>query len=153
RNGKFNGAFVNAGDPKWFDELQDMTYDGPDEVAGLREILTKDYGRGLGCDGVFLDTIDTAAPNTWTSSSSTNETKYEWTAPASGAFIERLRAHSPAAVLPQYRGLFFSNPRLRHYQVIPRGNIDFCLFESYRLNSNTPTNPHSSYCPDNRYNF
>lgn len=63
RNGNFGGAFVNAGDPKWFDALQEMRLDGVDRVAGLREILTTTYGRGLGCDGLFLDTIDTAAPN------------------------------------------------------------------------------------------
>src|SRR5690606_32196833 len=40
RNGNFNAAFVNAGDPKWFDALQDMLWEGEDKLTGLREILT-----------------------------------------------------------------------------------------------------------------
>ena len=63
RNHLFGSLFVNAGDPKWFDAIDTMMIDGPDGLPGLRETLTLDHGRGLGCDGVFLDTFDTAAPN------------------------------------------------------------------------------------------
>lgn len=153
RNGNFGGAFVNIGDPAWFETLQEMTFDGPDRIAGFREVLTTTHGRGLGCDGVFLDTIDTVAPNIWTSASSANETKYEWTAPGVIAFIERLREAYPDIIVVQNRGVFFFNPALEHYRYLPRGLIDFVAFESYRLNSDPVDNPHPYYYPDNRYNF
>ncbi|MCL6561041.1 MAG: copper amine oxidase N-terminal domain-containing protein, partial [Firmicutes bacterium] len=54
RNAQFGGAFVNAGDPAWFETANKMTMDSNDRVPGLAEILTTHYGRGLGCDGVFL---------------------------------------------------------------------------------------------------
>jgi hypothetical protein len=112
RNGNFGGRFVNAGDPKWFDTLQDMSLDSADGVAGLRELLTTSYGRGLGCDGVFLDTIDTAAPDRWTSAASANESKFEWTAPGFGAFIRHVHQSYPDRVVLQNRGAFFSlDPR------------------------------------------
>ncbi len=153
RNGNFNAAFVNAGDPRWFDALQDMTLDGPDRIAGLREILTTTYGRGLGCDGVFLDAVDTAAPNVWTSAASANESKFEWTAPGFAAFIQRLRTAYPDTVVVQNRGLFFFNPLNPQYRFIPRGSLDFVMFESYRLDSAASNNPNSFFYPDNRYNL
>lgn len=54
---------MNAGDPVWFQTLKDMRFDGPDHLFGMDELLQEDVGRGLGCDGLFLDTVDTAAPN------------------------------------------------------------------------------------------
>jgi hypothetical protein len=39
----------------------------PATPPGLKEMLTTTKGRGLGYDGVFLDTIDTAAPNSYAS--------------------------------------------------------------------------------------
>jgi hypothetical protein len=154
RNAHFGGYFVNAGDPAWFDALQDMTADGPDGVAGLREILTTDYGRGLGCDGVFMDTFDTAAPNNWTDAGSTNETKFEWTAPGLAAFVKRLRQVYPDIVVLQNRALFFFNPYNNQYPFHPGDELDFVLFESYRLNSRSGDgNPDPYYYPDNRYNF
>ena len=153
RNGNFHGAFVNAGDPAWFAALQDMTYDGPDHIAGLRELLTTSHGRGLGCDGVFLDTLDTAAPNAWTDASSSNQTEFEWTAGGFAAFVTRLRAAYPDIVIVQNRGLFFFNPALPQYQLIPRGQLDFVTFESYRLNSGVTDNPDPYHYPNNRYNY
>ena len=152
RNGNFGGAFTNLGDPAWFEALDEMTY-ADDKVSGLRELLTTWHGRGLGCDGVFLDTIDTAAPNRWTDASSSNETKYEWTAPGYGLFLERLRAAYPDAVVVQNRGLFFFNPLLPQFDFIPRGNLDFVVYESYRLNSGTYDNPDPYHYPNNRYNY
>lgn len=152
RNGNFGSRFANAGDPRWFDELQRMTY-AADRISGLREILTTTYGRGLGCDGVFLDTFDTAAPNHWTDADSPNESKFEWTAPGFGAFIQRLRSTYPDVVILQNRGLFFFSPEHIQYQFIPRGAIDFVLYESYRLNSSSFSNPDPFHYPDNRFNF
>lgn len=152
RNGIFGGYFVNAGDPAWFDALQDMTVDGPDGMAGLREILTADYGRGLACDGVFMDTFDTAFPNHWTDWESPNETKFEWTAPGFADFVHRLRDTYPDALILQNRALFFFNPDQPHYAHHPGSALDFVLFESYRLNSGDWNNPDDFYYPDNRYN-
>ncbi len=153
RNKIFHGCFVNPGDPKWFDALQDMTLEGPDKIAGLREILTTTYGRGLGCDGVFLDTIDTCAPNGWTGPTSPNESKFEWTAPGFSSFIQRLRSAYPANLILQNRGMFFFTPYLQHYKFIPRGALDYVLFESYRLNSGSTNNPDPYFYPDNRFNY
>ena len=47
RNANFGSPFVNAGDPGWFPVIDAMTLDGGDGVAGLREVLTTSYGRGL----------------------------------------------------------------------------------------------------------
>ncbi|HVV87075.1 MAG TPA: fibronectin type III domain-containing protein [Kofleriaceae bacterium] len=152
RNGNFDGYFTNVGDPAWFAALEEMTY-ATDHAVGFREALTTTYGRGLGCDGVFLDTIDTMAPNAWTSSASSNESKFEWTAPGYSAFLERLRAAYPDIVVVHNRGLFFFNPQNPHYAFIPRGDLDFVMFESYRLNSGSTDNPDPYFYPDNRYDF
>src|SRR6185369_15670323 len=107
----------------------------------------------LGCDGVFLDTIDTAAPNSFTGATSPNEGKFEWTAPGFSSFIKRVRKAYPDRLLLQNRGLFFFDPRHPHYEYTTRGSIDFAFFESYRLSS-SPTDPIDPYFyPDNRYNM
>ncbi len=54
---------------------KNMRYDSPDRLFGLDELLTTWAGRGLGCDGVFLDTLDTAAPNSYTDGTSPNMSK------------------------------------------------------------------------------
>lgn len=151
RNQLFGSLFVNAGDPKWFTTVDAMTLDSPDAAPGLRETLTTNYGRGLGCDGVFLDTIDTAAPNTYTNAASNNESKFEWTAPGFSAFIHRVRQTYPDRLLLQNRGLFFFDPQYPHYAFTSRGNIDFVLFESYRLSSNAAQPIDPFFYPDNRY--
>jgi hypothetical protein len=152
RNARFGGLFVNAGDPAWFDTVDNMTLDGPDRVTGLREVLTANHGRGLDCDGVFMDTIDTAAPNSFTNPSSGNPSEFEWTAPGFAAFIRRVHEAYPDKLVLQNRGLFFYDPRHPHYQVNPRGAVDFVLFESYRLDSNASDEWNEFHYPDNRYN-
>jgi hypothetical protein len=152
RNPVFGGLFVNAGDPKWFDAVDAMTADGPDGRSGLRELLTSAYGRGLDCDGVFLDTVDTAAPNSYTDAASPNQTEYEWTAPGFAAFIRRVHQTYPGKLLLQNRGVFFFDPRRPQYAFNPRGAIDFLLFESYRLNSDGWQQWDPIQYPDNRYN-
>jgi hypothetical protein len=152
RNQIFGGLFVNAGDPNWFDIVDGMTLDGTDRHAGLRELLTPSYGRGLDCDGVFLDTIDTAAPNSYTNASSANQSSYEWTAPGFGSFIRHVHEAYPDRVVLQNRGLFFFDPRRPQYAYNARGAIDFVLFESFRLNSDTTELWDPIHYPDNRYN-
>jgi hypothetical protein len=152
RNQIFGSLFVNAGDPAWFDVVDAMTLDGADQHAGLREVLTTAYGRGLGCDGVFLDTIDTAAPNYYTDASSPNQTEFEWTAPGFGAFIRHVHQAYPDKLILQNRGLFFFDPRHPQYAFNARGAIDFLLFESFRLDSNSFEQWNPVFYPDNRYN-
>jgi hypothetical protein len=152
RNAHFGACFVNAGDPKWFDVVNAMTLDGPDHLAGLREILEQGYGRGLGCDGVFLDTFDTCGPNSYTNPSSPNPAQFEWTAPGFRSFLVRLRQAYPDAVVLQNRGLFFFDPRQQHYQFTTRSLVDLVLFESLRLNSNPAQGIDPYFSNDNRYN-
>lgn len=151
RNGVFGGAFANIGDPSWFETLQAMTLDGIDGLAGFQEILTDSYGRGLGADGVFLDTLDTAAPNVFTDQRSANQSEFEWTAPGVKRFIERLRANYPEALILQNRGLFFFDPRHPHYQFNARESIDYVLFESYRLDSNSDEDYSPFFFADNKH--
>jgi hypothetical protein len=155
QNPNFLTRYVNAGDPKWYDVVNleraaDPVPAGyPSNPPGLKEMLTTTYGRGLGCDGVFLDTIDTAAPNYYAPSIS----NFEWTAKGFTDFIHRLRLDYPDKVILQNRGIFFFDPRQPHYEVSARGDIDLFLFESYRLNSDSTQTFHPNYFPDNKYNY
>ena len=128
RNPSFGGTYVNMGDPAWFNVIESMSSLQGD-VPGLREILTTSFGRGLGCDGVLLDAIDTVAPNSF------GATKFEWTAPGAKIFMERLRQRYPSALVMQNRGLFFFHSGLPQYAFTTRETIDALLFESYRLDS------------------
>jgi hypothetical protein len=152
RNGIFGGLFVNAGDPAWFDVVDRMELDGPDGQAGLREVLTADHGRGLACDGVFLDTIDTAAPNSFTGASSPNQSEFEWTAPGFAAFIRKVHETYPDKLILQNRGLFFFDPRKPQFAVNARDVVDFVLFESYRLDAYDDHEWDPLHYPDNRFN-
>ena len=53
----------------------------------------------------------------------------------------------------QNRGVFFFDPRHPQYAYNARGAIDFLLFESFRLNSNTSEQWNATQYPDNRYNI
>lgn len=152
RNNNFQARFVNAGDPTWYDTVKNMKMDPATHTPpGLKELLTDNYGRGLGCDGVFLDTVDTAAPNYYTSCSDTTHSSSEWTAKGFADFIARLRADFPNKVILQNRGLFFFDPRKPHYEVNTRGLIDLGFFESYHLGNDSATNV-STFFEDNKYN-
>ncbi len=152
RNGIFGGCFVNAGDPAWFDVLDQMTFDGIDGMPGMGELLTSTTGRGYACDGLFLDTIDTCAPNHFTDAQSVNQSEFEWTAGGFRDFIARLRTTYPDSLILQNRGLFLLDPRHPHYAVTTRASVDFVLLESYRLNSNEFEEFDPLFFPDNKYN-
>lgn len=152
QNGYFAVRFVNAGDPAWYTEVNSMLMDEEQHTPpGLKEMLTSGYGRGLSCDGVFLDTVDTAAPNFYTECDYTNHTSSEWTAQGFVNFMKRLRNDYPDKVILQNRGLFYFDPRRPHYQVTSRGVIDLGFFESYYLDNNSSTTV-SPYYYDNKYN-
>lgn len=152
-NQSFRCAYTNIGDPSWFDALNSMTLDGEDGVFGIREILTDSYGRGLGCDGLLLDTIDTCAPNEYTGDQDPNRTRFEWTAPGVVRFMERLKAEYPDKYLLQNRGLFFYNYQFPHYAFSPRKYIDFLMFESYMLDSNPDELYQQAYFEGNKYMY
>ena len=149
----FNCAFTNIGDPAWFEVLDNMTMDGEDQIPGLKEILSDDYGRALGCDGVFLDTIDTVAPNSYTDETSYNMTRFEWTATGVKDFCALLKNNYPDKLILQNRGVFFYNPALPHYKYNPREYVDYVMYESYHLDSNSDVLFYEGYSADNRYNF
>ncbi len=137
RNSVTGACYVNMGDPAWFDALDAMECAGPDGRNGFRELLTLGHGLGLGCDGVYLDNVDTCAPNLWTGPSDPDQAEFEWTAAGYGSLVDRLRAQYPEALILQNRGLFFFHPDLPHYEVAPRRLLDFVKIENYRLDRNS----------------
>lgn len=152
-NVNFNCAFTNIGDPAWYDELNQMKLDGKDQIPGIKEILTYDYGRGLGCDGLFLDTIDTCAPDSYTKEDEPNKTRFEWTAPGVSSFMKRLKEEYPDKLILQNRGVFFYDPQLPHYKYNPREYVDYLLFESYMLDSDPTHLYYKPFFEDNKNNF
>ncbi len=144
-NSTFGGAFVNPGDPAWFQVIKNNVK-GTDGVAGLDEILTTTTGLGYGCDGVFLDTLDTPAPNSF------GATQYEWTAPAYRQLVETISDTYPGKLLLGNRGLFFYNPNLKTYDYTLRPHLDMILFESYYTDSSGSGSP-SAFFFDNKFNF
>lgn len=133
-NPYFGCAYTNIGDPVWYVELRNMTLE-EDGVAGIRELLTEDYGRGLGCDGLFLDTIDTCSPNIYTPDSYLGKTRFEWTAPGVRRFMAQLKNEYPNRYIVQNRGLFFYHYHFPHFTYSPREYVDILMFESYMLDS------------------
>lgn len=152
-NPYFTCAYTNIGDPAWYDVLDQMTIDGEDKVPGIREILSDDYGRGLNCDGLFLDTIDTCAPNAYTTDDDIGRTRFEWTAVGVNDLISRIKAEYPGVLICQNRGLFFYNHLLEHYQYAPRESIDYLFFESYMLDSNPAQLYNEGFFADNKHNL
>lgn len=148
RNQIFGACFVNAGDPAWFTDSMNMTA-AKDQVSGLQEIMTTTSGAGLGCDGVMLDTFDTPAPNSWTTSTSPNNSKFEWTASGFQTYLQRVRQAYPDKVLVINRGTCFFNPDLGEYKFCPVGLIDLFMFESFYSDSD-PTHPTTPFWNDNR---
>lgn len=149
-NPNFGCAYTNIGDPAWYAALEYMTLDGPDGIPGIREILTEDYGRGLGCDGLFLDTIDTCAPNMYTEDSDPSRTRFEWTAPGVLSFLKQLKADYPDKYVLQNRGLFFFHYQLPHFDYTTGEYIDFLMYESFMLDSNSTTLYYETYFTDNK---
>ena len=151
-NPYFTCAYTNIGDRDWYDVLDNMKIDGDDNVPGIKEILTTDYGRGLGCDGLFLDTIDTCAPNSYTSDEDPGRTRFEWTAPGVRDFIARIKENYSDKLICQNRGLFFFNHLLEHYRYTTRPSIDYLFFESYMMDSNPEQLYNKGFFADNKYN-
>ena len=143
QNSTWRSYYVNAGAPAWWTTIKSMAK-ATNGQSGLDEILTTTFGNALNCDGLFLDTVDTAAPNTW-------GTPYEWTAPGMQALIQRIHTNYPAKRLMANRGLFFYDPNLKTYPYNIRPFVDLVMFESFY--SDSSTNNVSLSFPDNKYNF
>ena len=109
-------------------------------------------GRGLGCDGLFLDTVDTCAPNGYTSDEDPGRTRFEWTAPGVNAFMQRVKENYPDKLICQNRGLFFYNHLLEHYHYSPRQYVDYLFYESYMLDSNPTQLYNEGFFADNKFN-
>jgi hypothetical protein len=135
--------YVNAGAPAWWNVIKNMTKAGSGQ-AGLDEILTTNVGNAYNCDGLFLDTIDTAAPDTW-------GTTYEWTSPGMQALVQRIRTNYAGKLIMANRGLFYYDPNLKTYPYTLRPYVDMVMFESYY--SDSSTNLVSLSFPDNKYEF
>lgn len=144
-NSTFGGAFVNPGDPAWFQVMKNNVK-ATDGVAGLDEIMTTTTGLGYGCDGVFLDTLDTPAPNSF------GATLYEWTAPAYQQLVETISDTYPDKLLLGNRGLFFYNPNLKTYAYTLRPHLNMILFESYYTDS-SGSGAATAFFFDNKFNF
>lgn len=145
-NLNFGAFFVNVGDRLWYETLRDQTR-ALDGLFGMDELLSAD---DLACDGLFLDTIDTMGPNTYTDAGATVPSEYEWTAPGLLYFIQNLRRDYADLTIVQNRGLFFFDPRLAHYQHSASGLIDFVMFESYRLDSSDATSVDNAFYRENQ---
>ena len=145
QNPYFGGCYVNPGDPAWFTILRTMTKDF-DGQAGMEELLTADTGRGYACDGLFLDTLDTPAPNSF------GGTRYEWTTPAYQALLQAISTQYPDKLLLGNRGLFFYNPNLKTYRYTLRPYLNLVMFESYYTDSSNSGLP-SAYFDDNKFNY
>lgn len=155
-------AYANFGDPNWFDAIDAFTLDR-DRIAGFSELLDTndrqlpngDLDSGFGCDGVFLDVLDPAAPNGFTDETSTvggGQTEFEWIAPGLRAFIQRIKNAHPGAKVMINRGLFFFDPNLATYAVNPGDVMDAMLLEDYRLDEDMEQLFPEEFFLDARYN-
>lgn len=153
-NESWRCAFVNAGDPLWFQEVDQMQ-SAADGICGLQELLTTTTGKGLGVDGIFMDALDTCAPNNWTPTTNKYHTKFEWTAPGYADFIMRLKEKYPDKIVVQNRAVFLfrSGFKQKYLKYTTRPYIDFLMFESFRLNSDTSEGYSEEHYNDNRYNY
>jgi hypothetical protein len=142
-NANYGSYYVNAGAPAWWTVIKAMTK-ATSGQAGLDEILTTNVGDAFNCDGVFLDTIDTAAPDTW-------GTEYEWTSPGMQALVQRIRTNYVGKLIMANRGLFYYDSNLKTYAYTLRPYLDMVMFESYY--SDSGTDAVSPSFPDNKYDF
>lgn len=145
RNAIFGGYYVNPGDPAWYEILKTKTK-ASDGRAGIQELLTTTTGNGYGCDGLFLDTLDTPAPNSF------GATFFEWTTPAYRALVKKISDDNPAKLLMANRGVFFYNPNLKNYAYTLRPYIDMLMFESYYTDS-SGSGAATAFFADNKFNF
>lgn len=145
QNSTFGGYYINAGAPAWWTVIKSMIKSSSGR-SGLDEILTSTNGNAYNCDGVFLDTLDTAAPNSF------GATTYEWTAPGMRTLVERIHTNYPTKLLLGNRGLFFYHPNLKTFAYTLRPYVHLVMFESYFTDSSN-SGTSNAFFADNKFNF
>lgn len=112
RNNNWNSYYVNGGDTLWWQYLKNFP-NGADHTLTV-----------LGCDGLFLDTIDSASPfSTW---------PYRWTVVGMSHLVGWLRQQYSTKILIGNRGLFYFDPQYTTaYANSIRPYVDGIMFESY----------------------
>lgn len=99
QNGIWDSYYANVADPAWREALRTYRNEGPQGWYGYDYLL-----QTLGCDGLFLDTIDTVTPAAWGGA-------YSAELPAMIDLIAEIRAHLPTGrSLLINRGLFYFDP-------------------------------------------
>ncbi|MEA3286326.1 MAG: hypothetical protein U9Q77_02975 [Candidatus Marinimicrobia bacterium] len=117
-NGTWGSRYTNAGDPEWYNEILNHT-------DGLKTVVDT-----LGCDGFFMDTIDSASP--WHT--------FAWMIPGMHKIIVQIRSDFPSSVLIANRGLFYfydTLPEVYRYNI--RELVNAVMFESYYTSWNWET--------------
>lgn len=114
-NGQWDSFYVNAGDSYWREFVRTGTV-ALDGVAGGDHIINT-----LGCDGLFLDTIDTASP--WGN--------YGDTAQGMSGLVKAIRGWYPDRYLIANRGLFYFDPTQTAHEWTIRPYINGDMFECY----------------------
>jgi hypothetical protein len=145
QNSIFGGYYVNPGDPAWYGILKNKTK-AIDGRAGIQELLSTTYGAGYGCDGLFMDTLDTPAPNSF------GATWFEWTAKAYRDLVKKISDDNPTKLLLANRGVFFYNPNLKPYAYTLRPYINMLMFESYYTDS-SGSGAATAFFDDNKFNY
>ena len=145
QNSIFGGFYVNPGDPAWYQVLKNNRRD-VEGRSGLLELLTPTTGYGFNCDGLFLDTLDTPAPNSF------GATQFEWTTKAYRDLVKQIGDEHPDKLLLANRGVFFYNPNLKSYAFTLRPYINLLMFESYYTDS-SGSGAATAYFADNKFNY
>jgi hypothetical protein len=113
----WKSAYVNGGDSLWWEFLRSNP-NGADTI-----LLAK------GCDGLFLDLLDTATP--WA------PWPYRWTVGGMSDLVAWLKTAYPGKFLIGNRGLFYFDPATpAAYAHTIRPFIDGIMFESYYREGN-----------------
>ena len=111
-NPNWGSYYVNAGDSLWWSHIKTNS-SGTDNTLVVKN-----------CDGLFLDTIDSASPwYPW---------PYRWTLVGMSKLVHWLRETYPDKYLVANRGLFYFDSTLTQaYAHTIRPDIDADMFESY----------------------
>lgn len=108
-NGTWKSYFINAGDENWQTLLKNR-HNGLDYIADT-----------LKCDGFFMDTIDSAAP----------QGNFGWMDRGMARFIKKIREWYPQSIMIANRGIFYFYKDKRAYKWNIRPYINAVMFEAY----------------------
>ena len=119
-NPNWGSYYVNAGDSLWWNYIKTNST-GTDNTLVVKK-----------CDGLFLDTIDSATP--WA------PWPYRWTVVGMSNLVHWLRETYPDKYLIANRGLFyFDSTMTQAYAHTIRPDIDADMFESYFIEGDRTT--------------